>query len=110
MPYLYLAFAIVAEVIATTALKASQSFSRPVPSVIVVIGYACAFYFLSRCIQHLHVGVVYAVWSGIGIVLITVLGFLLYGERIDAPGVLGMALIIAGVVVLHVFSAASAQH
>ena len=104
MPYLYLLLAIAAEVIATTALKASRGFTRPGPTAIVVVGYLLAFYLLSLCVQHLQIGVVYAVWSAVGIVAITVLGFLVYGERIDVPGALGIGLIIAGVLVVQLFS------
>lgn len=99
-----LGLAIVAEVIGTTALKASEGFSRLVPSLIVVAGYAVAFYCLSLVLKSIPVGVTYAIWSGLGIVLITVVAFLVYGQRIDLAGLIGMGLIIAGVVVLNVFS------
>jgi small multidrug resistance pump len=102
-----LGLAIVAEVIGTTALKASASFTRLVPSLIVVVGYGVAFYCLSLVLKSVPVGIAYAVWSGLGIVLITVVAWLLYGQRIDLPGVIGMGLIIAGVVVLNVFSKAT---
>jgi len=106
-PWLLLALAIVAEVIATTSLKASDGFTRALPSVIVVVGYGVSFYCLSLVLHHIPVGVTYAVWSGLGIVLITVAAFVLYGQRIDGPGLLGMGLIIAGVLVLHLWSRAS---
>ena len=102
-----LGLAIVAEVIGTTALKASESFTRLVPSLIVVVGYGVAFYCLSLVLKSVPVGIAYAVWSGLGIVLITAVAWLLYGQRIDLAGVIGMGLIIAGVVVLNVFSKAS---
>lgn len=102
-----LGLAIVAEVIGTTALKASEGFTRLVPSLIVVVGYGVAFYCLSVVLKSVPVGVAYAVWSGLGIVLITAVAWLLYGQRIDAAGLLGMGLIIAGVVVLNVFSRAT---
>lgn len=105
--YAALAVAIVAEVIATSALKASDSFTRPWPSVLTVVGYAIAFYGLSITLRTVPVGVAYAIWSGLGIVLITAVAWLLYGQRIDAAGLLGMALIIAGVLVLNLFSDAS---
>lgn len=105
--YAALAVAIVAEVIATSALKASASFTRPWPSVLTVVGYAIAFYGLSITLRTVSVGVAYAIWSGLGIVLITAVAWLLYGQRIDAAGLLGMALIIAGVLVLNLFSDAS---
>ena len=103
--YLLLAFAIVSEVIATSALKASDGFNRPVPSVVVVFGYAGAFYALSLSLKAgLSVGVAYAIWSRVGIVLIAAIGALVYGERIDGPAVVGFGLIVAGVVVLNLFS------
>jgi multidrug transporter EmrE-like cation transporter len=102
--WMMLGMAIVAEVIGTTALKASDSFTRPVPSLIVVVGYGVAFYGLSLVLKSVPVGVAYAVWSGLGIVLITLVAWLLYGQRIDLAGLIGMGLIIAGVVVLNVFS------
>ncbi|MEF7616787.1 SMR family transporter [Aquincola sp. MAHUQ-54] len=105
--YLALCIAIVAEVIATTALKASDSFSRWWPSVITLVGYATAFYFLSITLRSVPVGVAYAIWSGLGIVLITAAAWMFYGQRIDLAGLVGMGLIIGGVVVLNVFSKAA---
>lgn len=105
--WMMLGLAIVAEVIGTTALKASESFTRLVPSLIVVVGYGVAFYCLSVVLKSVPVGIAYAVWSGLGIVLITAVAWLLYGQRIDAAGLIGMGLIIAGVVVLNVFSKSS---
>lgn len=107
--WMILGLAIVAEVIGTTALKASESFTRFVPSLIVVVGYGVAFYCLSLVLKSVPVGIAYAVWSGLGIVLITAVAWLLYGQRIDLAGLLGMGLIIAGVVVLNVFSKATAH-
>lgn len=104
-----LGLAIVAEVIGTTALKASEGFTRLAPSLIVVVGYGVAFYCLSLVLKSIPVGVTYAIWSGLGIVLITVVAFLVYGQRIDLAGLIGMGLIIAGVVVLNVFSRTSAH-
>ena len=104
-----LGLAIVAEVIGTTALKASEGFTRLAPSLIVVVGYGVAFYCLSLVLKSIPVGVTYATWSGLGIVLITVVAFLVYGQRIDLAGLIGMGLIIAGVVVLNVFSKTSAH-
>jgi multidrug transporter EmrE-like cation transporter len=106
--WLLLGTAIVAEVVGTSALKASEGFTRLVPSVVVVLGYAVAFYCLSLVLKTLPVGIAYAVWSGLGIVLITVVAFVWYGQTIDLPGLLGMGLIVAGVVVLNVFSKAAA--
>lgn len=105
--WLLLGLAIVAEVVGTTALKASESFTRPVPSLVVVVGYGVAFYCLSLVLKSVPVGIAYAVWSGLGIVLITAVAWLLYGQRIDTAGLIGMGLIIAGVVVLNVFSKAT---
>src|ERR1700738_3186763 len=102
--YVLLAVAIVAEVVATSALRASEGFSRLVPSVIVVIGYGISFYLLSLTLKSLPVGIVYAVWSGAGIVLITLVAALLFKHIPDLPAVLGMGLIVAGVIVLNVFS------
>ncbi|SFB69706.1 small multidrug resistance pump [Polaromonas sp. OV174] len=102
--YLALGIAIIAEVIATTALKSSDSFSRLVPSIITVVGYGVALYFLTVTMKSIPTGVAYAIWSGLGIVLISIAGFFFHGQKIDLAGMLGMALIIAGVVVLNLFS------
>jgi multidrug transporter EmrE-like cation transporter len=108
-PWLILAIAIVAEVIGTTALKASDGFTRLWPSAIVVVGYGVSFYCLSLVLRSIPVGVTYAVWSGLGIVLISLVAFAVYGQRIDLAGLIGMGLIIAGVLVLNLFSR-SAPH
>lgn len=102
--YLTLAVAIVAEVIATTALKSSEGFSRFVPSAIVVLGYGVAFYCLSLTLKTIPTGVAYAIWSGVGIVLISLLGWWIHKQALDWPAVIGMGLIVAGVMVLNVFS------
>ncbi len=102
--WLLLLAAIVSEVIATSALKSSEGFSRFLPSVIVVVGYGIAFYCLALTLRVIPMGVVYAVWSGIGIVLITLVGWLLFGQKLDFPALLGVVLIAAGVVVMNVFS------
>jgi small multidrug resistance pump len=104
MSYLYLAIAIIAEVIATSSMKASEQFTRLVPSVVVVLGYACASFFLSLVLKTIPVGIVYAVWSGLGIVLVALVAAVLYRQVPDWPCALGMALIIAGVVVINLFS------
>lgn len=106
-PWLYLGTAIVAEVIGTSALKASDGFTRLWPSVTVVLGYGCAFWLLALTLRHIPVGVAYAIWSGLGIVLIALVGALVFGQKLDAPALTGMALIIAGVVVMQVFSQAA---
>ena len=102
--YLYLGIAIVAEVAATTALRASDGFTRLLPSIGVVIGYAIAFYCLALTLRTLPVGVAYAIWSGVGIVLVSLLGWLVYRQTLDAAALLGMGLIIAGVLVINLFS------
>ncbi len=104
MAYWYLTFAIVAEVIATNALKASEGFTKTGPSIIVFIGYGTAFFLLSLVLKYIPVGVAYAIWSAMGIVLITILAAVVFKEIPDIPAIIGMALIISGVVVIHVFS------
>lgn len=102
--WIYLAVAIVSEVIATSALKPSEGFSRLFPSLIVVAGYASAFYFLSLTLKTIPIGVVYAIWSGAGIALITLVGWLYFRQSLDVPAIIGLLLIVAGVVVLQLFS------
>jgi small multidrug resistance pump len=102
--HLTLAVAILAEVMATSALKASEGFRRPGPTVLVVVGYGLAFWCLSQTLESIPLGIVYALWSGLGVALITLVGWLLYGQRLDGAAVLGIALIIAGAVVLQLFS------
>ena len=104
MAYLFLAIAIVAEVIATSALKASNEFTRLIPSVVVVVGYGVAFYFMTLVIRTIPLGITYAVWSGLGIVLISAVGFFYYRQPLDLPAIIGMGLIVSGVVVIHLFS------
>ena len=104
MQWVYLSIAIFSEVIATSALKAAKGFTVPVPSVIVIIGYAAAFYFLSLTLRTIPVGIAYAIWSGVGIVLVSVIALVLYGQRLDTPAVIGISLIIVGVLVLNLFS------
>ncbi len=106
MHYLYLALAIASEVAATTALKTTEGFTRLWPSVVVVLGYSAAFYFLSLCLQRLAVGIAYAIWAGAGIVLIALLGFVVHGQRLDPAAVVGMGLIVAGVAVINLWSGA----
>jgi small multidrug resistance pump len=104
MNWLFLSIAIAAEVIATSALKAADGFTRLGPSLVVIAGYGIAFYFLSLALRGIPVGVAYAVWSGVGIVLISAIGWFAFGQRLDAAAVLGIGLIMAGVIVLNVFS------
>lgn len=107
--FVFLALAIVAEAVATTALKMSEQFTRLLPSAVVVVGYAAAFYFLSLSLRTIPVGVAYAVWSAVGIVLITVVGAVMFRQVPDLPAVIGIALIIAGVAVINLFSKMSAH-
>ena len=102
--YLYLGAAIVAEVIATSLLKTSQGFTRLWPSVATVVGYSISFYCLAQTLGSVPTGVAYAIWSGVGIVLISLFGWLVFGQTLDAPALAGMGLIVAGVVVINLFS------
>lgn len=102
--YVFLGVAIVAEVIATSALKASEGFTRLGPSLIVALGYGIAFYSLSLVMKAIPVGVAYAIWSGVGIVLISLVSWLVLKQPLDLPAMLGMALIAAGVIVIQLFS------
>lgn len=104
MAYLYLTIAIIAEVAATSALKASAEFTKLVPSIIVITGYGIAFYFMTLILRTIPLGVTYAVWSGLGIVLVTIVGIFLYKQIPDTPAIIGMTLIVSGVVVIHIFS------
>lgn len=104
MHYVYLAIAIFAEVSGTLALRASESFTRPLASVIVVVGYAVAFYCLSLTLKTIPVGIAYAVWSGAGIVLIAIFGYIVFSESLDWPALFGMGLIIGGIVLLTAVS------
>ena len=108
-PWILLSLAIGAEVIGTSALKASAGFTRLWPSLVVVVSYAAAFYLLALTLRAIPVGVAYAVWSGVGVVLIAVIGWLVFGQKLDTAGVLGMGLIVAGVLVLNLFSKSSAH-
>ncbi len=102
--WLFLGLAIVAEVGATTALKLNEGFSKPLPTLAMALGYGVAFYFLSLTLRSIPVGVAYAIWSGLGVVLITTLGWLAFGQKLDAPALAGMGLILAGVLVMNLFS------
>lgn len=102
--WILLAIAIVSEVIATSCLKAAEGFTRFWPSVVVVTGYLLAFYLLSLTLKTIPVGVAYAIWSGAGIVLIALSGWLFLGQALDTPAVIGLSLIVAGVFVINVFS------
>jgi small multidrug resistance pump len=102
--YAYLVAAILVEVTATSALKASEGFTRLWPSLIVVVGYGLSFFFMSLTLKSIPVGVVYAIWSGVGIVLITAVAWFLYKQALDTPALIGMGLIVAGVAVINLFS------
>ena len=107
MAYLYLSIAIVAEVIATSALKASNQLTGLAPSVLSFAGYGIAFYFLALALKWIPVGVAYAIWAGVGIALITIVGAVMFKQMLDAPAVIGIGLIIAGVAVLNLYSSIS---
>jgi small multidrug resistance pump len=107
--WIFLGVAIVSEVVATSALKASDGFSRLWPTLIVVIGYCIAFYFLSLALKTIPVGVAYAIWSGVGVALIALVAWLLFAQSLDGPAIIGVALIVAGVVVINVFSGTVSQ-
>ena len=107
--YVYLAVAIVAEVVATSALKATEGFSRLIPSIVVVSGYGLAFYMLSLTLRTIPVGVAYALWCGVGMALISVIGWTVLKQRLDAGAIIGIALIVIGVIVLSVFSRAAVR-
>ncbi len=102
--YALLGAAILAEVIGTSALKASEGFTRPLPSVLTAVAYVAAFYALSLTLKTVPLGVAYGVWSGVGIVLVSAVGWVVYDQRLDAAALLGMGLILAGVLVIHLFS------
>jgi len=102
--YVILFFAVMAETIGTTALQASQQFSRLWPSLICIVAYAAAFYLLSLALKVMPVGILYAVWSGLGIVLIAAIGFAVFGQKLDTAAILGIAMILAGILVIHLFS------
>lgn len=105
----FLLIAIVAEVLATTSLKASDGFQKLVPSVIVVVGYAVAFYFISITIKVIPVGITYAVWAGLGIVLVVIASWFIYDQKLDMPALIGIGLIISGVLVINLFSNTSSH-
>ena len=104
--WLALSIAIVAEVIATSTMKSTNEFTRLWPSLVVVIGYGTGFYFMAISMRVLPVGIMYAIWAGMGIVLVSVIGWVIYKQVLDMPAIIGIALIIAGVIVINVFSKA----
>ncbi len=107
--WMFLVLAITAEVAATTALKASEGFSKLIPSIVVVTGYALAFYFLSLTLKVIPMGIAYAIWAGLGVVLVAVAGWIIFDQKLDIPAFIGMALILSGVLVMNLLSKASAH-
>lgn len=107
MHWLYLTIAILSEVIATSALKAAEGFTRPLPSALVIAGYTLAFYFLSLALRAIPLGVAYAIWSGVGVAVVSIVAWIVYRQTLDIGAIVGIALIVAGVVVLNLFSKAS---
>ncbi|WP_375261327.1 DMT family transporter [Palleronia sp.] len=107
MAYFYLVLAVMAETVGTSALQASKQFTRPLPSALVVIGYATAFWFLSLVLRTIPVGVAYAIWSGLGILFIALIGWLVFRQPLDLPAVIGMTMILAGILVIQLFSGAT---
>lgn len=105
--YIYLIFAIITETVGTMALQASHQFTRFWPSTILVIAYGLSFYFMALTLKTMPVGVVYAIWSGLGIVLIALMGYLVFGQKQDFPAIIGMVMIVAGILVIHLFSKTS---
>ena len=102
--YYMLILAIVAETVGTTALQASQQFSRFWPSALVVVSYALSFYLLSLVLKHIPVGIAYAIWSGLGIVMIAIIGMVAFGQKLDFPAIIGMSFILIGILIVHLFS------
>ena len=107
--WIYLILAIISEVIATSSLKSTEGFTKLWPSIIVLLGYSAAFYFLSLTLDTIPIGVVYAIWSGVGIAAIAVVSVLFFDQKLDTASYIGMGLIIAGVVVLRLYSDASVE-
>ncbi|MES2821006.1 MAG: SMR family transporter [Pseudomonadota bacterium] len=105
--YIYLAIAIAAEVVATTSMKAIDGFNKPLPLLLVIGGYAIAFWMLTLVVRSIPVGIAYAIWAGLGIVLVSIAAAFVYGQKLDLPAILGMGLIVAGVLVIHLFSAST---
>ena len=107
--WIFLCVAIIAEVIATSALKSSEGFSKPIASVIVVLGFIIAFYCLSLTFKTIPVGIAYAIWSGVGIVLVTIIAWIVFDQKLDVWGIIGIALIMSGVLVLNLLSKTSSH-
>ncbi|PIF32725.1 small multidrug resistance pump [Flavobacterium sp. 9] len=107
--FFFLGIAIIFEIIATSALKKSEQFTQLIPSIVTIVGYFAAFYFLSFAIRTIPVGIAYAIWSGVGIVLITIIGAVFFKQIPDLPAIIGLALIMIGVIVINVFSKTTAH-
>ena len=105
--YVYLAIAIAAEVIATTSMKAIDGFNKPLPLILVIGGYVIAFWMLTLVVRSIPVGIAYAIWAGLGIVLVSIAALVLYQQKLDAPAMLGMGMIVSGVVVIQLFSSST---
>lgn len=105
--YIYLIIAVAAETIGTTALQASHQFSKALPSLVVVVAYGFSFYMMGLTLKFMPVGIVYAIWSGLGIVFISAIGYVVFQQKLDFPAVLGMGLIVIGILIIHLFSKAS---
>ncbi|WP_165675183.1 DMT family transporter [Metapseudomonas otitidis] len=105
--YIYLAIAIAAEVVATTSMKAVDGFNKPLPLVLVIGGYAIAFWMLTMVVKTIPVGIAYAIWAGLGIVLVSIAALVIYQQKLDLPAVVGMGMIVSGVVVIQVFSSST---
>lgn len=104
MKWIYLLIAIIGEMIATSSLKESAGFTKLLPSIITVFGYGITFYFLSLALKQIPIGIAYAVWAGVGILLIALVGYFRFHQKLDAPAVIGMLLIVFGVVIMQAFS------
>ena len=102
--YLMLLLAVVAETVGTTALQASQQFTRLWPSLLVVVGYGLAFYLMAMTLRYMPVGIVYAIWSGLGIALIAIIGYVVFGQKLDWPAMLGLGMILTGILIIQLFS------
>jgi small multidrug resistance pump len=109
MVWLYLSIAILAEVMATTALKLCEGFTKFIPSLLVVMGYAGAFYFLSRVLNQIPISVAYAIWSGAGVALVGLVGWIWFGQKLDIAALVGMGLIVCGVIIINLFSKTAAH-
>lgn len=109
MAWFYLSIAIVAEVIATSALQATQGFTKGLPTVITLLGYALAFYMLSLSLRAIPLGIAYAIWSGVGVVCVGIIAYFLYKQSLDLPAILGMSMIVGGVMIINLFSKSMAH-